>query len=95
MRKEIEVEWRSNELLEKFFRQEKENENFRIELAQKELDIADKEQTIADQAQALVQKDIDTVISAYKEGIPNEMIVKITGLTHDEIKKILENHKKT
>jgi len=92
MRKEIEVEWRSNELLENFFRNIKKIEQFKLELAQKELAIIQKDQTIANQAQALAQKNIDTVLNAQKEGVPIEMIIKITGLTHEEVEKIIKKN---
>ena len=103
IRKDIEVEWRSNELLEKFFREEEENANFRIQLAQKDEALAQKDEALAQKDQdlaqtkqsleqtqnALAQKDIDTVLNANNAGVPIEIITKIAGLTREEVEKII------
>ena len=57
---------------------------------QKELSLVQKELAIADKAKALTQKNI--VLNANKEGVPIEMIMKITGLTHEEVEKIINTN---
>jgi hypothetical protein len=54
--------------------------------------LAQKDQDLAQKDQDLAQKNINTVINSHKAGLPIETITFISGLSIEEVKKIIDNN---
>jgi len=102
-REEIEIEWRSNNFLESYLKMNQVIDEMTQALSEKDQvlaqnaqalaqnaqALAQKDQALAQKDQALAQKDITLVLNSHKAGLSIDTIASVTGLTPEEIRKIL------